>query len=45
MNRGRYFKRADILNRIFMNENIIVSILISLKFILQGIINDKSAFA
>ena len=29
----------------FMNENMIVSILISLKFILQSLINDKSAFA
>ena len=45
MHRGRYYKRSDIFNRIFMNENMIVSILISLKFILQGMINDKSAFA
>ena len=29
----------------YMNENMIVSILISLKFILQRLINDKSAFA
>ena len=34
----------DIFNRIIMNENMIVSILISLKFILQSLINDKSAF-
>ena len=41
MHRGRY-KMTDIFNRIFMNEIMIVSILISLKFILQGIIDDKS---
>ena len=42
---GSGYKLADICNRIFMNEYMIVSILISLKFILQGLINDKSAFA
>ena len=36
---------ADIFNRIFVNENLIVSILISLKFTLQDLINDKSVFA
>ena len=35
---------ADIFNEIFMNENMIASIVISLEFILQGLINDKSAF-
>ena len=44
MYQGRY-KMADIFNRIFMNENMIVSNLISLKFILQDLINDKPAFA
>ena len=39
------YKLANIFNQIFMNEYMIVSILISLKFILQGLINDKSAFA
>ena len=34
-----------IFNPIFTNENMIVSIMISLKFTLQGLINGKSPFA
>ena len=42
---GSGYKLADIFNRIFINENMIVSILISLEFIVQSLTNDKSAFA
>ena len=44
MHQGRC-KMIDIFNRVFIHENMLVSILISLKYILQGLINDKSAFA